>query len=709
MTAEQGTWTPPRIGVVICGCGGEISEKINVEALRQQVCEMPDIVYAACEPYPCSPDGQARLQRAIVDHHLERIVIAGCAPRLVGKLFRSAASAVELDESAIEIIDIREGCAFVHPPESQATQQKAADLIKMGVARMSAITAQHLHTFPLCQSALVIGSGLEGLTVATSLADNELPVILIEAAPKLGGELLPLQTNGQALADEYMEAMPQHPLIQTMLNARVSGVAGRPGNYRVTVSQNSHNTALNVGAILVTPSALPTSRPPELWSQDKRVRTQLEFAIELAEATTSGHSLPYKSIVFILYSKAEAEGRCTPLQCTSCLRQAAQAKQLNPNAEVTILFRDLNLGIAGGSGEDIFRQAKALGVNLFRYHQGRPPIVGDGMIAVPDSLTGEAVQFPFDRVVLALPLAPSEQNTSLAKLLHLPQDKDGFLFDPRHRLRPERYTDDGIYLLGSAHRPVDTAESLFQAYLTGARAARFLRQDVINTGAPVAAINADLCTGCGACIQVCPEAAIHLVTTNRILSLAEVEPLLCTGCGNCVVTCPPKAITVPGWEDLGILGQISAALESPRLRQKKNGVSSPAPRILVLTCEWSAFAAAEIAGARHLPFSPDIRIIPLNCAARIDPLHILWAFLNGADGVFVGTCLPGQCHFGSGVKVAQERLFTLREQLAAIGIDPQRLHLGQLAGDDSAGFVEGITNFIHRLKHLKPLLEPLPA
>ncbi len=83
----------------------------------------------------------------------------------------------------------------------------------------------------------------------------------------------------------------------------------------------------------------------------------------------------------------------------------------------------------------------------------------------------------------------------------------------------------------------------------------------------------------------------------------------------------------------------------------------------------------------------------MNCSARFDPQHILWALLNNADGVLLGACHPGECHYGTGNLYAEERVKVLKQQLADYGIDPRRVRLEFLAGDDGEGFAETITSF----------------
>jgi F420-non-reducing hydrogenase iron-sulfur subunit len=90
----------------------------------------------------------------------------------------------------------------------------------------------------------------------------------------------------------------------------------------------------------------------------------------------------------------------------------------------------------------------------------------------------------------------------------------------------------------------------------------------------------------------------------------------------------------------------------------------------------------------------------MNCSARFDPYHILWAFLNGADGVYLGACPPGECHYGVGNLYAGERIAKLKAELAAHGIDPDRLHLEFLTVDDGKKFARSITEFSEEIRNL---------
>jgi coenzyme F420-reducing hydrogenase delta subunit len=182
------------------------------------------------------------------------------------------------------------------------------------------------------------------------------------------------------------------------------------------------------------------------------------------------------------------------------------------------------------------------------------------------------------------------------------------------------------------------------------------------------------------------------------LDLSQIDPLLCMGCGNCVVACPVKAISQPLDSDGQVLAQIEAALATAPSPAGQNGQ----PRILVLGCEWSGHAAAELAGARKLGYPVEVRLIRERCSARFDPTHILWALFSGADGVFLGACPPGNCHYVNGNRHAQERFDTLQSLLAHSGFDPRRLRLEWITPDDPHDFVDKVTDFTNLVRALGP-------
>ena len=694
-----------RTGVFICDCGENIAGCLNTTSLCQQARQLPGVVYTTHEAYPCSKDGRQRMSEAISGQNLERVVVAGCTPRLVEKLFQQTLQSSGNKSTLLEIVDIREHCAYVHPHEIEHAQQKAEDLIEMGVARLNILSPAPLNTNPIVKSALIVGSSLAGLTSALELAHAGIPITLVEPSKRLDTTSTLSDEQVKRLTSQYIEAISRHPQILALLGARISEVTGEPGDYRVEIAHDGETTHIAAGAILVAGEAQPRGLGVQHWVDRQHVKTQLEFEQELNLGQAP------RKIVMIFCAGQEGDEHCSRLCCTTGIRQALRARQVNPDSNVTILFRDLYLGGPNSPGEKLLKQALQAGVSFFRYPKLHPPVIRGETIDLFDPLVNETLQIPSDRVVLAMPLLPPENSQQIAALLHLPQDEHGFLFEPRIRLRPGRFVDDGIFVLGGSHQPADLDETLLQAYLTSARVESFLSQEAIQDQAPAAQIDMKLCTGCAECAQACQTNAIHMEKrqgTNflpEVLSVSKVDPLRCTGCGSCAVACPVKAITIPGWEDGAILAQISAALHPrtrygrPDLETDLSGVTRPAPRVLVLACEWSAYAAADIAGAQHGTYPASVRIIRMNCSARFDPFHILWAFLNGAEGVLLGACPAGECHYGQGNLQARERTLALKQQLREHGINPERLRLEFLSAYDGTGFLQAIDRFMNEIIH----------
>ena len=128
------------------------------------------------------------------------------------------------------------------------------------------------------------------------------------------------------------------------------------------------------------------------------------------------------------------------------------------------------------------------------------------------------------------------------------------------------------------------------------------------------------------------------------------------------------------------------------------------PRILGFLCNWCCYAGADLAGVSRYQYPPNIRVIRLMCSGRVDPAFILRAFSNGADGVFIGGCWPGECHYiTEGNYEAITVMHICRKLLELIGMKPERLRLEWVSASEGIRFAEVITDFTNKLKEFGPL------
>jgi F420-non-reducing hydrogenase iron-sulfur subunit len=127
------------------------------------------------------------------------------------------------------------------------------------------------------------------------------------------------------------------------------------------------------------------------------------------------------------------------------------------------------------------------------------------------------------------------------------------------------------------------------------------------------------------------------------------------------------------------------------------------PKIVSFLCKWCSSAAADLAGVTRLKYQPNAVTIRVMCSSRVDPVHVLQAFRHGADGVFVGGCHPGECHYQVGNYQTRRRVILLHELLSGMGISPARLRLEWISAAEGAKFRNTMNDFIDSVRALGPL------
>lgn len=126
------------------------------------------------------------------------------------------------------------------------------------------------------------------------------------------------------------------------------------------------------------------------------------------------------------------------------------------------------------------------------------------------------------------------------------------------------------------------------------------------------------------------------------------------------------------------------------------------PNIVGFLCNWCSFTAADLAGSSRLSYPPNLRIVRMMCSGMVDPKYVIKSFLEGADGVLIGGCWPGDCHYINGNLKARRRVALLHEVLDRFGIDRERLWLRWVAASEGVQFAALIDEITQKLKALGP-------
>lgn len=124
------------------------------------------------------------------------------------------------------------------------------------------------------------------------------------------------------------------------------------------------------------------------------------------------------------------------------------------------------------------------------------------------------------------------------------------------------------------------------------------------------------------------------------------------------------------------------------------------PKIVAFLCNWCSYAGADLAGVSRFQYPTNIRIIRVPCSGRINPLFIVKALQNGADGVLVSGCHPGDCHYISGNLAARRKFSLLKRYLEYIGIEPERVHFSWVSASEGNRFAQLIEKVVTTIKQL---------
>jgi quinone-modifying oxidoreductase subunit QmoB len=335
---------------------------------------------------------------------------------------------------------------------------------------------------------------------------------------------------------------------------------------------------------------------------------------------------------------------------------------------------------------------------------------GGGMIVdAQDTLLGQKLQVKADLVVLGAGMVPVTKDDPVINLAYRqgPGFRDIGLFngyaDSNFICFPYETQRTGIYAAGAIRRSMTMEEAVEDASGAALKAIQCLES--VNRGVSVHPRSGDMtfpdfffqrCTQCKRCTEECPFGALD----DDEKGTPKPNPTRCRRCGTCMGACPERII---GFADYNIdsVGSMVKAVRVP----SEDDYSEPPFRILGLVCENDAYPALDMAGLNRLPYSADVRLIPIRCLGSMNVIWIKDALSQGMDGVFLLGCKHGddyQCHFVKGSELADIRMKKIGDALASLALEEERVAQFEVAIDDFDKVPQIINDFVESIEALGP-------
>jgi heterodisulfide reductase subunit A len=440
-----------KVGVYICHCGGNISDHVDVEAVRHRAQQLDGVSVARTNMFMCSDPGQEMIMADLESGTVERVVVASCAPALHETTFRSAISRAGANPYIYEHANIREQVSWVH--HGSPATEKAFHLVAAATAKAAQLKPLAPIRVTAREHVTVIGGGVAGLRAAKDLADRGIPVDLVERSPFLGGQaarldrIAPFDEKASALVAELAAALLEHPAVKIHTCAQVEEFEGAIGNFTLKVRQAPPEDAKTrqilaqvkdaeglSGSFIPFAGVLPQSPParPSLFTvqtgaiilatgfksytpqageygfgKSAHVITLPQLIRQMTQGPEQGSQLEIggraiRSMVMIhCVGSRQIPGihpedpsgnlneYCSRTCCTATLNAAATIRRKFPGTQVYDMYRDIRT--YGRGQEAIYEAASRNGVVFLRFTAEAMPEV---------TLMPSGHQFPFQVTVI---------------------------------------------------------------------------------------------------------------------------------------------------------------------------------------------------------------------------------------------------------------------------------------------------------------------
>lgn len=235
-----------RIGVFICECGPNLKDAMNLDDLSAFTSKLNNVAFVRICNLLCSENGKNLLKKDIEENRLSCVVIAGCSPKEHEHTFKKVLQDAGLNQFLLQIVNIREQCAWVHKDKAAATE-KAKAMIKAAVGRVVLNDPLEIHQIDSQADVLVVGAGIAGMSAALALAQKNRKVYIVERSPCIGGkvamygEVFPNLECAPCMLEPKMDEILHSERIELLTYSEVQEVLGFYGNFSVKVKKKARS------------------------------------------------------------------------------------------------------------------------------------------------------------------------------------------------------------------------------------------------------------------------------------------------------------------------------------------------------------------------------------------------------------------------------------------------------------------------------------
>ncbi|MFX1377672.1 MAG: hydrogenase iron-sulfur subunit [Promethearchaeota archaeon] len=403
---------------------------------------------------------------------------------------------------------------------------------------------------------------------------------------------------------------------------------------------------------------------------------------------------PPKKVSFVLCvgsrNKKIHHEYCSQVCCNESIKQAILLKKEYPSVEVNVYYTDIRA--VGKNCEEFYNRAmESFGIRFIKSNVSailKSDTSDELIVRGEDVIEDSLFENKTDLVILAVGIEPPVGTDELSQILNISLDPNGFLLEKHLKVKPSETSVNGIFLAGVIQGPKDIPNSIAQAESAAAKAISLISKGKVELDPHVVYFDKDKCTLCRLCENICMFNALKIEEKEL-----RIIPANCTGCGACAAMCPEDALYIPGFTKNQISNQIKTILAK----------KSEFPLIIAFLCNWCSYIGADLAGVNKLTYPTNVRTIHVMCTAMLNPSLVFESLFYGADGVLIAGCHEQDCHYQEGFIKAKTRYESIKQMLAEVGINENRVKIVSVSAGEADKYAKIIKDFNEDIANLGPI------